>query len=155
MKVFCGTYAAYNSGSLKGAWLDLEGYVDSEDFLKACAKLHEDEEDPEFMFQDEEDVPSCFFSESCINPDLWTMIDEADDLEEAAAFLVYYNEWNKQTFEDARRGKWDSDEAFVEALVRDLDTIPEFLEAYIDWERMAKDYMMDYTSSDGYYFECL
>ncbi len=56
-KVYVGTYGKYNNGSIKGGWLDLADYATYDDFLKACAKLHKDERDPEFMIQDVEEFP--------------------------------------------------------------------------------------------------
>ena len=35
-KVYVGTYAKYNNGSLFGAWLDLSDYSDKEEFYEAC-----------------------------------------------------------------------------------------------------------------------
>ena len=35
-KVYVGTYAKYNNGSLSGAWLDLSDYSDKEEFYEAC-----------------------------------------------------------------------------------------------------------------------
>ena len=42
-KVYVGTYAKYNNGSLSGAWLDLSDYSDKEEFYEACRELHKDE----------------------------------------------------------------------------------------------------------------
>ena len=53
-KVYVGTYAKYNNGSLSGAWLDRSDYSDKEEFYEACRELHKDEEDAEYMFQDYE-----------------------------------------------------------------------------------------------------
>ena len=39
-KVYVGTYAKYNNGSLFGAWLDLSDYSDKEEFYEACRELH-------------------------------------------------------------------------------------------------------------------
>ena len=39
-KVYVGTYAKYNNGSLSGAWLDLSDYSDKEEFYEACRELH-------------------------------------------------------------------------------------------------------------------
>lgn len=50
--VYCGTYGKYAAGSIDGKWLDLSNYADMDEFLEACAELHKDEHDPEFMFQD-------------------------------------------------------------------------------------------------------
>ena len=152
MKVYVGTYSKYNSGSLKGDWLDIEGYVDQEDFLTACAKLHEDEDDAEFMFQDQEGIPGCFFCESQIDKELWDMIKEADDLDEAIAYVDYHNEWDKGKFDESKRGKWGSDKEFIQDLIDNTETIPEWLEGYIDWDAMTKEYMDDFVESNGYYF---
>ena len=46
-RIYVGTYAQYNNGSLFGEWLDLSDYSDKDDFLEACAELHKDEQDPE------------------------------------------------------------------------------------------------------------
>ena len=48
-RVYVGTYAKYNNGSLFGKWLDLSDYSDKDEFLEACRELHEDEQDPEFI----------------------------------------------------------------------------------------------------------
>ena len=50
-KVYVGTYAKYNNGSLSGAWLDLSDYSDKEEFYEACRELHKDEEDAEYIPQ--------------------------------------------------------------------------------------------------------
>lgn len=63
-RLFVGTYAKYNNGSNEGEWLDLDDYNDSEEFLDACAKLHDDESEPEFMFQDYENIPESLYHES-------------------------------------------------------------------------------------------
>lgn len=36
MKLYCGTYAKYNGGSLAGAWLNLDDYKDGAAFEAAC-----------------------------------------------------------------------------------------------------------------------
>ena len=56
-RVYVGTYGKYNNGSIKGAWLNLADYADKDAFYAACAELHKDESDPEFMFQDHEGIP--------------------------------------------------------------------------------------------------
>ena len=63
-KVYCGTYGKYSRGSIAGGWIDIAKYASGEDVLKACAALHRDEADPEFMFQDYENFPMWFYSET-------------------------------------------------------------------------------------------
>lgn len=72
--VYCGTYAKYNNGSLDGGWLHLGKYQSGAAFLEACKKLHADERDPEFMYQDFEYLPDEFYSESCIYPEVFEVI---------------------------------------------------------------------------------
>lgn len=52
VKIYVGTYAKYNNGSIFGEWMNLSDYEDLEEFYTACKELHKDEQDPEFMFQD-------------------------------------------------------------------------------------------------------
>jgi len=78
MKLYVSTYAKYNSGSLAGAWLDLDQYSDADAFERACLALHQDERDPELMFQDCELDAGCdwqngLYSESSIPRDYWTL----------------------------------------------------------------------------------
>lgn len=72
--VYCGTYKKYNEGSLDGEWLHLGRYQDNAAFLEACKKLHADEDEPEFMYQDSEYLPDEFYSESCIYPEVFEVI---------------------------------------------------------------------------------
>jgi antirestriction protein len=40
--IFVSTYAKHNAGNLFGAWFDLEDYACLQDFMEACAELHDD-----------------------------------------------------------------------------------------------------------------
>ena len=60
-RIYIGTYNAYNSGSLHGAWIDLEECGDAETFWARSTKsrqksLPSGEIEP--MFQDWEDIPT-------------------------------------------------------------------------------------------------
>ena len=79
-RLYVGTYAKYNRGSIEGKWLDLEDYADKEDFYEACAELHKDEADPEIMFQDFEGFPREFYCESSVPDALfdWLALSEDD-----------------------------------------------------------------------------
>ena len=78
-RIYVGTYAKYNAGSIAGQWLDLEDYADRNAFLEACHELHKDKQDPELMFQDFESFPREFYSESSAPPAAlwdWLELDE-------------------------------------------------------------------------------
>jgi antirestriction protein len=70
-RVYVGTYRKYNEGSIAGEWLELEDYDSRADFYEACRELHSDEADPELMFQDWEEIPEKYITESSIDDDLW------------------------------------------------------------------------------------
>jgi len=72
--VYCGTYYRYNCGSLFGKWLKLADYKGKSEFLAACRKLHSREHDPEFMFQDSENIPSSMYGESYVKEEIWQVI---------------------------------------------------------------------------------
>ncbi len=56
-KVYVGTYAKYNNGSIAGGWISLKSCKNYDDFLSKCYALHRDEREPELMVQDTDDFP--------------------------------------------------------------------------------------------------
>lgn len=82
-KVYVGTYAKYNNGSIKGEWLDLTDYSGRADFILACLALHSDEEDPELMFQDWENIPNRWVGECTVSDKIWEWLDLSPDQQEA------------------------------------------------------------------------
>lgn len=137
--IYVGTYHKYNSGSLKGAWLNLEDFADREDFLQACAELHSDESDPEFMFQDYQCFPSCYYSESCAPPEeLWGEYLDLDE-NDRTAFSLYLDNLGMATvedFRDAYQGTADTKAEFAEQIAEDCGEIPKDLPNWIviDWQ---------------------
>lgn len=151
-RVYVGTYAKYNNGSIEGKWLDLEDYSDKEDFLEACAELHKDESDPELMFQDFEGIPEGMISESHIDDDLWDWVNLDDD--DKNLLKVYRDNIDTSgTLEDAQEayeGTFTSPEDWAEETLRDqgaLASMPENLRGYFDYASFARD-----CGFDGYTF---
>ena len=157
-RVYVGTYEKYNNGSIAGAWLDLDKYATEEDFAEACAKLHADEEDPEFMMQDFEGFPKRYYWEGGLSSDLWEWLsldDHDRELVEAYGDCIS----DTPTLEDAQdayQGYFNSDIDFVQDLLEACGDIPRDLPSYIciDWEATARNIMFDYVSSRGFYFRC-
>lgn len=83
-KIYVGTYAKYNNGSIDGEWLTLGDYSDMDEFWEACKELHNDEEDPEFMFQDYEtpELLDGLISESGIDADIFEKAEILDKVED-------------------------------------------------------------------------
>ena len=157
-RVYVGTYHKYNSGSIAGKWLDLEDYSDKDEFLQACAELHKDESDPEFMFQDHEGIPRGMISESSIDAEVWDWLDLDDDDKELLA--VYRADIDSDGDIDAAReafaGKYDDAEDWARSFLDDtgsLNEIPEHLRYYFDFEAYARDARlggdMSFVEHDG------
>ncbi|WP_051891267.1 antirestriction protein ArdA [Chryseobacterium sp. JM1] len=79
-RVYVGTYKKYNEGSLYGRWIELSDYTYINEFYNVCKELHRDEDDPEYMFQDYENIPENLISESWINEDIFDIIQSIAEL---------------------------------------------------------------------------
>lgn len=143
-RIYVGTYAKYNQGSIKGAWLDLADYSDRASFYEACAELHKDETDPEFMFQDFEGFPREMYSESNVSDELiaFAQLDESD-----REMLTAYQSGidGSATIEQAReayQGTFDDESDWAAQFLEDtgmLESIPENLRNYFDYDAYARD----------------
>ena len=138
-RVYVGTYAKYNSGSIAGKWLDLSDYSDRDAFLEACRELHADESDPELMFQDFEGFPRAWYSEHSAPPEiLWEWLELGED--EQQAFAVYAEHYGDgaeiEGFREAWQGQWDSGADFAEHIAEECGEIPKDLPTWIvvDWD---------------------
>jgi len=158
MRVYVGTYAKYNNGSIFGKWLDVEDYADYEEFNEACLDLHKDEHDCELMFQDWEDIPDSMICESSVSCELWELMDaiEASYLGKDVFWAGLWLDIPFDKIEDAYAGHYPSDEEFAEQLAEDCGLVDEnasWPNYYIDWSRAAFDLMVnDYQKNNGYYF---
>lgn len=160
IQVYVSTYAKYSSGNVKGAWVNLEIYDTEELFNEHIAELHNDEVDPEFMIQDFEGFPKEFYSECGLDSRVfeWLELTESDR-ERVEAFLDCFGDCAGDLFEAAENafyGTADNDSDFAFELLEstgDLQSIPEHLRSYFDYDTYARDLMMsDFSSSNGYYF---
>lgn len=170
MKLYCGTYAKYNEGSLYGKWLDLDDYEGPEEFLQACLELHKDEADPELMFQDyeaEEDWESSLYGESSMPSEYWEIKEALESSNINGEILAAYidcfgGEVSAETIENAQdhyRGEYSSGAEMLEEEAEecgDLETVPEPYRNYIDWEAMYRSAECGggYRESNGHYFWC-
>lgn len=155
-RLYVGTYEKYNSGSIAGEWLDLEDYADKGDFLAACAEIHKDEEDPEFMFQDFDGFPKDLYSESHVDPLLWDWIELDDDQKEIVSALI---DGMGESLEDALEHRedctiysgWDE---ITESFLEGFD-IPSRLANYIDEDSIRRDLEFEgtYLETENYIVE--
>lgn len=168
-RIYVGTYAKYNEGSIFGKWMDLSDYSDSEEFYDACRELHSDEEDPELMFQDWENIPSALISESWISDNIFEVINAVSDLNdtEQEAFYIWLNDGSRnidtddinsliESFRDDYQGQYNSEEDFAYEIVEECYDLPEFAKTYFDYEKFARDlFIGDYWYEDGFVFRCV
>ncbi|EAV4359153.1 DUF1472 domain-containing protein [Salmonella enterica] len=157
--VYVGTWHKYNCGSIAGRWFDLTTFDDERDFFAACRALHQDEADPELMFQDYEGFPGNMASECHIN---WAWVEgfrlaRDEGCEEAYRLWVEdTGETDFDTFRDAWWGEADSEEAFAVEFASDtglLADVPETVALYFDYEAYARDLFLDsFTFIDGHVF---
>lgn len=167
-RIYVGTYAKYNGGSIFGKWLDLSDYSDKEEFYEACSELHKDEQDPEFMFQDWEYIPSDLIGESWLADNIFEIIEAIDELDDdkKAAFEVWLNHGSHdittkditdlmRSFEDDFQGVYNDEEDYAYEIVDECYDLPEFAKTYFDYAKFARDlFMGDYWFEDGYVFRC-
>ena len=165
-RIYVGTYAKYNDGSIEGKWFDLSDFSDKDEFYEACAELHADEKDPEYMFQDWENIPDELIGESWLSDNFFDIRDAMDDLseDEQEAFLVWCNHGSHDlstedandlisSFRDDFQGKYNDEEDYAYEIVEELYELPEFAKTYFDYEKFARDlFMGDYWFEDGFVF---
>lgn len=164
--IYVGTYKKYNEGSLFGKWLDLEQFSDKEEFYNACSKLHQDEDDPEYMFQDHEHIPESLISESWISDKFFSIRDALGQLKdtEKEAFHIWCNNYHHDlvtcdiddmisSFRDEYKGEYESEEAFAREVINEQYQLDEFSLRYFDYKSYASDlFCGDYWSQSGHVF---
>jgi antirestriction protein len=161
VRIYVGTYGKYNAGSIKGAWLDLEDYSDKDAFLTACAELHKDESDPEFMFQDSEGIPYGYADESSIDGDLWEWLalDESDQDILTAYCAAMGQKMSFNDAQDAFAGIYADGATFAESIAEETGAVPKDFPTWIsiDWERtwgcnLRHDYLTEDHKGETYFF---
>lgn len=155
--VYVGTYAKYNNGSIQGKWMRLEDYEDFDSFVDACRELHKDEEDPEFMCQDYEGLPKNKYCESGLEwiREFYELADDYTD-SEIEMILEYWDEVGdyrdpKDILDDYYCESMD-DYDFGYMIAHETGDIPDWLECYVDYEKMGKEYKWDFTETSNYIF---
>ena len=158
--VYVGTYAKYNDGSLFGKWMHPGEYDSLDDFYAACKDLHKDERDPEFMFQDCENIPHKLYSEYGVSEDLFTFCKTVEGMsdETAEAYATYcdiFDDVDEDEFYSKFCGEEMSDEDYGYYLVEEcglLEGVPEDVARYFDYKKYGRDCKYDLTIQDGFMF---
>ena len=151
--IYCGTYGKYNSGNFSGMWLNVSTFDDYEDFVNFCLAIHADEENPEIMFQDGENIPDSLCCES-MGEEEFNQIAEYCELcdeysvEAVDDFLEWYSPEDLDMMYDSYAGVYDSEEDFAREIVNecyDLEKMMGHLADYFDYKSFARDlFVNDY-----------
>ena len=151
--LYCGTYGKYNSGNFRGIWVDVSTFDDYEDFENFCLAIHADEENPEIMCQDGENIPDSLCCEN-IGGEEFNQIAEycelCDDYGVSAVddFLEWYSPEDLDMIHDSYAGVYDSEEDFAREIVNgcyDLEKMMGDLSYYFNYEALARDlFVNDY-----------
>lgn len=153
-KVYVACLAAYNNGILHGQWIEANQEAEAiHGAIKEMLALSPIANAEEWAIHDYEGFCGLRISE----------YESIESVAEMAAMIAEHGEaWAKfaeyegieyatlERFEEAYQGEWDSEEAFAENLAGETMEIPQHLENYIDYEKLARDmFINDYYSADG------
>lgn len=146
-RVYVGTYAKYNAGNICGLWVNLTDFTYYDDFINFCKAIHADEDEPELMFQDFDNFPRKYYSESSLDKVTYDNICEYGNLceqyePETIDYFVENMDHDINDFEECYQGRYASEEDFAREIVDgcyDLDKIMGSLSCYFDYEAFARD----------------
>jgi hypothetical protein len=156
-KIYVGTYAKYNSGSLFGEWIDLTDFNDITEFYNYCYKLHKDEHDPELMFQDWEYIPKNCIGESFLDKAIFEFLNLENHIQKEV--LIYQNATGYNFTECLENyenmfyfHKDDTEQMFYEFYpnLKEFENNPYI---NIDFERFTDDYTEVESENEIYYVE--
>ena len=145
--LYCGTYGKYNSGNFNGMWLNVSTFESYEDFINFCKAIHADEDDPELMFQDGENIPDSLCSESMGEEEFNNLLKYCELCEEYSVeavddFLEWFSPEDLDNMHDAYVGVYDSEEDFAREIVNeryDIDNMMGDLAYYFNYEALTRD----------------
>lgn len=153
----------------KGAWIDLDDITEWDEVKAELAKhLSIDAGNiDEVLCADVEGLPRHFYASNC---DGFSMTDWADFKEQLDATHLdeevidaYLDNMGASgvdisDIEDAYQGEYDDWADFAYRLMEDtggLDSIPESLRSYFDYEKFGNDLSYDFFESNGHFFRNL
>ena len=152
-RIYVGTYAKYNEGSLRGKWIDLSECFD------------QDEDEPELMFQDWENIPEELIDEGHLHENFFELRDELENLDgmNVSAFWIWVENTGKdltesvyylmRQFNSAFVGRYVNKEEFAREMVGMEHELSEFAERYFNYEKYAEELFDEgYWFEDGYVF---
>jgi antirestriction protein len=151
-KIYVACLAAYNNGYHHGTWIDATQSVEAiNEEIQAMLKQSPIPHAEEWAIHDYDDFGNLRLGEY-ENLETVTQIASfiAEQGELGMALLDYTNHdvsAAKRLLEECYEGKHENERQFAYQLFTDCHEIPEYLEPYIDYDRIARDlFMCDYFS---------
>ena len=151
--LYCGTYGKYNSGNFNGMWVNVSTFDSYEEFLNFCKAIHADEEEPELMFQDGENIPDSLCHESMGEEEFNNLLKYCELCDEYNVFAVddfleFYSPEDLDRMQDSYVGVYDSREDFAkEKAINNFNPekiMGDFAD-YFDYDAYARDlFLNDY-----------
>lgn len=155
IQIYVADLAAYNNGILYGAWIDATQDIEDiqeqiQDMLKAGPTINAEE----YAIHDHEGFQGVSISEyegiESVS-EIAQFIEEHGEL--GAAVLSHWCgdiEDATKALEESYNGQYSSLADYAQSFIEETGEVPQHLEFYIDYERMAKDWEM---SGDIYTIE--
>lgn len=150
--VYVGTYGKYNDGSIEGDWMYPGDYDSLDEFYNALHDLHKDEEDPEFMFQDTENLPDNLYSESGFSEEAFEFAKAVDEVSNPDAYRAYvdiFDNIDVSDFEDAYVGEYSSDEDFAWEMLEEFGVSND---RYFDYDHFGRELRWDLDEEEDEYY---
>ena len=151
--LYVGTYGKYNNGSIDGEWVDLTQFTDKDAFYDYVKKLHKDEDDPEFMFQDFQNFPEFLYSESDLDARIFDWLALPDEEREyIAAYWDAIAEDDIDYIKDAFFGCYKDFDHFVNDMVDNCfsHVFKDYpaMQQYFDYEAYGRDLTYEYDIAE-------
>lgn len=154
IRIYLADLAAYNEGILKGGWIDCNGMTADEILEDAEQKgflgrnRYNPEELNEWAIHDHEGLGP-FYSEFLSLSTVAVLAEKADELnDEWSAYCAYCGNVGElgegadiEDFRDAYHGHYDTFRDFAEETFDEqyLESIPEYVRPFIDYDAYARD----------------
>ncbi len=152
-RIYVACLAAYNNGKLHGEWIECDQDAhEIQQEIDAMIQRSPEWDAEEWAIHDYEGFAGLTIGEH-------TSLEKVADLaaliiEHGAAYAAYVDHVGEECateadFQEKYRGEFKSEKDFAEQHFTENNEIPEFLQSYIAWERVATDlFINDFFSSD-------
>jgi antirestriction protein len=146
MEVFVSTYKKYAEGRIVGAWVEISSPLQ---FNTEIEKLHSDEADPEFMFQDYKDTPKALRKESAIDSRIFEYADLSETDMDIVATWWEENDSNTEITDILNNyvGTYADPEEYAREVIEEMGVFEKYpnLENFFDFADYARELEHDCT----------